>query len=460
MRKLTIIALFMVLIFVLIGCGEITTTENQTTNAPTSTTDNLTTQSTNVFGVENETIDSIEDISSKIDFYQQKLFAFVGEVQVEATSTSNSLSVIQLEEGEPVFYDREELPRGEVPIFTQERFDTEFILPMMEVLSGVNEALENCAEFQENDFCTILGEDANYKIKVLNEGDKLYIEAYIYQYTEEYDLVFSSVSASIMYFDMVNDELVFEHVRDYQTHFRGELRHTVYYDRFSQNGGVINVEFDGFNHENIYYQKYDASTNDVFLVTNSEEGYGINYKDAGTDTFYGITLNPNQEIDSLRIFYGTFDPVLGYSSYGTFGYLNWNIFEIDGWNRVSVSEYEADHLYYNDTLLLDGFDLNIEIQEGDTDARLRLAIDPSELSAGIVSLSDYGLSFQMISYEQLLSDIAYFTDNYETVLIEQGFPESLEERYSYLYQMVPVFADEEIVLELFTWIDEQIALEE
>ena len=68
--------------------------------------------------------------------------------------------------------------------------------------------IELCESFVEGEFCTAEAyEGVFYKIKMQTDGDRLYIESYVYEVNISID--YHYVNSEILYFDLVEGKVYF-----------------------------------------------------------------------------------------------------------------------------------------------------------------------------------------------------------------------------------------------------------
>lgn len=434
--------------------SEVPTTESPTTEVPTTNA-----PIDNDFISSNSSNETKAQVIDKINMYFTKMDTIIGdyEIPIYANSENQAPIIKALAVETPVIYNREDLTEPQDPIFDEEILNAEFIFMTYTMLQSISVVFEFCHDFTENEFCDFAVEGINYKVKILVEEDQLYIETYIYYAEEFFGTQIRQVSGQIMYFNLIDDILYFESIQDDLINFGGTLSHMLTYNRFSETGDMINIMIDDIYREHIYYQTYDRENKSVFLVSNSGEGLAINYTDNESDTFYSLILNSNNSTLNTSIIYGTHNPTLKYISFDETKIVVWDIFDVEGWNKIYDFEYGDDMLYNDENQVLEQFYFDFEMQDDDIDHQLSIDIyDFEEITEGFISLSDYGMSYNQVSFEQLLADIAYINEEYPTIITNHGLSETMEENFEILAEMFPVSLDQELMEELNAIIEQQL----
>jgi hypothetical protein len=438
---------------------EAPTTDVITTEAPITQAPTTQAPIDNDFISSNSSNETKAQVIDKINMYFTKMNTIIGdyEMPIYANSENQSPIIKALAVDTPVIYNREDLTEPQEPIFDEEILNAEFIFMTYQMLQSISVVFEFCHDFTENEFCDFNVEGINYKVKILLEEDQLYIETYIYYAEEFLRSQIKQVSGQIMYFNLIDDVLYFETIQDNLVDFGGTLSHMLTYNSFSETGDMINIMIDDIYREHIYYQIYDRETKSVFLVSNSGEGFAINYTDNESDTFYSLVLDQNDSALNISIIYDTYNPTLKYISFDETKIIVWDIFDVEGWNKVYDYEYSNDMLYNDENQVLEQFYFDFEMQDDDIDHQLSIAIyDIEEITEGFISLSDYGMSYNQVSYEQLLADIAFINEEYPTIITNHGLSETMEENFEVLAEMFPVSLNQELMEELNAIIEQQL----
>ncbi len=401
------------------------------------------------YGFKNSSNQSKTEIQEKIAFYSNEMKA-----DVEGLISSNQSLSAELEEEYPpgtIVYQREDLPPNYDYPYDPDIIDPHFLMNSAMALDSYNEALNSCDDFEEDVFCTIEYEDYNLYLKVRSEDDQLLIESYRYY---SYTYVTNTqryVNADIMYLDMIDEKIYLEHVRDFRVKNGDEEINQLYYDLYFESGDMLNISVNMNSEADVYYQNYVKSTQDIFSFSNNEEGLHFGYKDTVTEKYYSISFDQNQELKANFISYGTFDPSFryDYNAYSTPQVrLIWNMLDVTGWDDVVVFDYQYDRIYKDGTQILTDFTTTVEVYDYTT-AESYIYVTPDEITKGLVSLSDHGLSFDHVTIEELNEDIPYFQTNYLTILEGYGFFEDMTQNKTLLYDLIPFFGDDEIISYLF-----------
>ncbi len=468
MKKLFLSFIFACLALTVVACDK-TTTLAPTTLAPTTvapTTEVPTTEAPttlepidNTFINTNSSIETKEQFLDKMDMYIAKMDELIDDAvipeYVDFTQQSPYIKALAVEE--PDIYNREDLPVPEEPLFDEDQLNLEFIYITYQLLITANDVLESCTSFTENEFCDIEMEGVKFKIKTLLEDNQLYIEYYTYYYMELFGITIKQVSGQIMYFNLIDDVLYFESIQDDLIYYDEEFTHILRYNQFNELGDMVNIMIDDIYREHVYYQSYFRAEDSVFLLSNSGEGFAINYKNIANDTFYSLTLNPDLTTFNTSVIYGTHNPTFKYLSFDDATMIVWNMFDVTGWNKVYDYGYGNDMLYLDDNQVLEGFYFDFEMQEEDIDHQLSFQIiEPEDLTEGLISLSDYGMVYSQVTYAQLMADIEFIQENYPTVITNNGLSNTMEDNYDILQAMFPASLDQELMEELFAIIEQQI----
>ena len=76
-------------------------------------------------------------------------------------------------------------------------------------------------------------------------------------------------------------------------------------------------------------------------------------------------------------------------------------------------------------------------------------MNKESVTQDIVDLSRYGLSFDFITLDEVNEDLEFLQNNHVSILEEYGFDEDMSKNKQKLLDLIPYFADETIVAELF-----------
>jgi hypothetical protein len=425
MKKISIVCILFLTIITLSSCALI----GMKPGSNNSIFDNISTQ-------------TAQEIKDKIDFYKTRLLTLIDQPSEQSTYSNRKLSIETVDGS--VIYPRDELPIEYDYPYDPDAVDPEFIMTKTMLLNEYEEAIDACDGFKEDAFCTVELEHDNVYLKVLNEGDKLFIEAY------RYHVDYQSVNVDLIYLDLVEDKVQLQYVRDHYRRSENFDTHDRYFDIFNESGDMLNIHVNMKNDEEVYYQNAVRSSQNVFLFHNSEEGLGFNYTDSEQEIFYSVTFDAIGEIQNNFLSYGIHNPTFRYSqaTYNESVRLTWNLLDVDGWNKALVNENDYDKIYLDDTELLTGFLTDFSVQEHIT-AMTSITISEEEFSQQLINLSDYGLSYDEISYQQLITDRSYLANHYIDILEARGFVEDMSENKVRLLAMFPFVGDEDIINDLF-----------
>lgn len=395
--------------------------------------------------LKNSTKQTAEEIQNTLLLYKTRFLEMIdqpNEIQrssVVPLSTQVSPNAVR--------YSRDELPPEYDYQTSSDVISPEFIMTTATILAEYIEMIGRTKEFVEDTFFTISQVDYMIKYKVINEDDQMYIEAYKYGSWAQGNFVYSE----IIYMYMVENKINFQQVRETNENDGGSHIERKYYDLFIESGDMLNIVIDLRNQQNIYYQNYQKNDGSTFLVTNSEEGLGFNYLDVATKKSYSIFFDQTNQLAFNSISYGTYHPKLTFT-HNQFSFtggiiLKWNLLDIDGWNNIIVNGNDYDEIYVDDTRYLSDFLIEAFVDDY-IDANVYVTINEDQLTEGLISLSDYGLSFDAVTYTELMQDRTFLVDHYQEILINQGFSENMTSNYEILYDLFPFFSDPQIVRQL------------
>jgi hypothetical protein len=272
-------------------------------------------------------------------------------------------------------------------------------------LEELKNKVNACEDYVEGDYCITSNEEGTneFHTKAYIEDERLYIESY--STTNAYN--YESVNAEIMYYNIVDDKIMFEYVRDY----RDNMSRNLYFDRFIEGETMINIAIEEGNYENIYYQ--ETTNENVFLYVNRYGESAINYlsiEDGKT-----ISLDNGTEGGSRHLYIGYLvgsNDLVYYREFENEVSLTWNLLEVSGWDYLWTNDVTNSRLYedytkyttnesivFDESISLDTY-MNSELR-----SYVTLRYEGSEMSEGIFDLTDYGLLFDKISYEEVTNDI-------------------------------------------------------
>lgn len=423
-KKVIWFSMLVILGFLLMGC-------NPTSEDTTSEGSNQSSSTIPVNSAEGK-----EEIGEKIDYYISKLILISG-LEMDAIeselSYKNSFQVIRLSDGYTE-YDRDDLPEQVRPVFEGNGIDPEIMENTIMTLTEFLSILELCDDFVEDEFFNVTYNQMHYIIKMNVQGDKLYIESYRYILNDE----FGRMSADIMMFDLVDEMVYFEYVRDYSNN----NQHNIYYDLFSEFGNIMEIALDANEGKLVSYQMYNRETDMVLAVADDHGKIAISYFRVDGSKNYFITVNSDDVIDRYSMRYG-FPQSFWYTEFDDEVYLTWNLYETDGWNKCRIMNSGGDQIFLDDVRLLEDFTINFIIADTEyyKHANARITIPSTEFTETVMDLSDYGLEFNVVTYQELQSDINYISQNYGLILEDYGLTADLEDSYVALFDLYPFQSD-------------------
>ncbi|MBI9009951.1 MAG: hypothetical protein JEZ05_07960 [Tenericutes bacterium] len=418
-KKISIVILLIMAASLLYGCNNVTSnTENTELN---------------------DTLSTKEDIKDKIEFYVQKLL-ILGNLEGEIMESNNNLetkdSPMKLSTGYED-YDREDLP--EQYMIESAGINPEFIIITTDTLDQFTQILDSCESFVEGEFVNVTYFERDYVIKMSTNEDLLYIESYHYEVVDEV----TTIHAEIMNFDLIEEKIFFEYVRDYQ----GRNNHIIYYDEFDEAGNIINIALNVDDNELSSYQIYDRALDKTFYIYNASGEYHMNYSNHSNDgnASFSIELDNKGAITryNLQYRYINYSQSFWYTLEDGNIHLMWNLYLTEGWNKCRVYNNYDNKIYLDETELLEDFTISISIQ--DRYANARLTILESEFSESLMDLSDYGLLFNDVTYLELQSDIDYIDEFYISIIEDYGLSLNMENCYNTLFETIPYNVDSTVV---------------
>lgn len=391
----------------------------------------------NLTTIDHEAIKS--NVEDKIVFYKTKLLELSGlnEEMIESDlSFSNNYSIMLLSNDNDE-YNRDDLPEQVPYVYEGNGFDPEFIINTTFTINEYLDVLELCENFVEDSFNEIIYNSFRYIIKASVNIDQLYVESYRYSLDGSSDVFW----ADIMYFDMIDEKIIFKYVRDYNS-----SQHSIYYDEFSETGDAISIALDADNQELTYYQIFDRDNNMTFDISNTSiGGVCMNYNATDGSMFYSIKISEDETITRYSIRYG-FPTQFWYTNDTGEIYLTWNLYSASGWNKCRIYSIADDHIFLDDMEVLQDFTISISIQ--DIYANARLTTTESEFTESMMNLSNYGLYFDTVTYTQLQLDIDYIDQNFLSIINEYGLTLNMTDNYDSLINLFPFMVDSTIIEEI------------
>jgi hypothetical protein len=171
----------------------------------------------------------------------------------------------------------------------------------------------------------------------------------------------------------------------------------------------------------------------------------MNYNAIDGSMFYGIKIGEDGAIARYSIRYGS-PTQFWYTNDAGEIYLTWNLYSASGWNKCRIYSSADDHIFMDDTEVLQDFTISISIQDVYANARLKTA--EAEFTEAMLNLSDYGLYFDAVTYTQLQLDIDYLDKNFLSIINEYGLSLNMTDNYNNLISLFPFMVDSTIIEEI------------
>lgn len=391
------------------------------------------------------------EIQEKMLFYSNRLLSTIDETL--SYNMHLDSEYIEEQEEEIPYINRDDLPPQYDYPYNPDLPDPEFLRHAAETLNLYYETLHLCDKFEEDVFCTIVHEGFDLYIRVKLEDDQLFIEAYRYDSYTSFQSKHSFVNTEYMYLNLIDEKIYLEVVRDDQEKIGDYERHQVYYDVYYESGDMFNVSVNKKMEADVSYQKFMKSTRSVFAFSNSEEGKGFNYTDSEHSIFHSLSYDPNGDIRGIYVVYGYHNPQFKVFHFPNnfFGdtQLTWNLFDVSGWDRVILNESGHDQIFNGETEVLQDFSTLFEVYPELSTAITYIFMNKEDVTEDVINLSRYGLSFDLITLEEVNEDLLFLQNNYVSILEEYGFDEDMSKNKQKLLDLFPYFANEAIVAELF-----------
>ncbi|MBU1143505.1 MAG: hypothetical protein KKH92_07670 [Firmicutes bacterium] len=388
---------------------------------------------------------------------QEKIQSYSDQLKANGGGLLNSNQSLSSDSGDEFPEDTPKINREDLPPEYDYPYDPDVVDPFFTqnaamILDLYHEALDLCDEFEEDVFCTINYDEYDLYLRVKNEEEQLFIEAYHYHSTSSFGGN-SFVNAELMYLNRLDEKVYFELVRDFRERSGDYEIHNLYYDRYYESGDMLNISLNMNAEFDVYYQNYVRENHNVFLFSNSEEGRYYNYKDTATNKFHSLGYRDGIEVSNRFVGYGTHNPTFRYSFNWNSIYppiqLTWNTLDITGWDSVELNENAHDRIFSGSEEVLADFSSVFSVYEDIMTAETYIFVHEEEITQGLISLSDYGLSFGNVTIEELISDIPFLENNYARILEEYGFVEDMAQNKTILLNMFPYLGNQDIIDELF-----------
>jgi hypothetical protein len=377
-------------------------------------------------------------VQQKIVFYKTKMIELSG---LDEAVMENEMSFTHLSEAMGTLYDdynREDLPQREPIVYEGNGIDPEMMINTSATLDEYQAVLDLCEDFVEDSFVVVDYDLFRYTLKSSVEGDRLFIESY----RTLLDQPAQSMLVDIMEFDLIEGKVMFRYLRDYD-----EVKREIAYDEFSEAGNIIHAQINVKDHVFLAFQIYDRERHMMIELghPDSARTYMVFDADDGSAR-YSIRLGEEGNITRYNIFFGSQNASFTYTHDAEEIHLYWNLHLVQGWNRCRLFRNRDDQIFQDDTEKLLGFSISISIE--DQYASARLSVPEALFTSSLMDLSDYGLFFDAVTFDELQSNLDYIDQNFLAVLARYELSLSMSANYDYVVSLLPFLADEAILEEL------------
>jgi hypothetical protein len=377
-------------------------------------------------------------VQQKIVFYKTKLIELSG---LDEAVMENEMSFTHLSEamGTPYDdYDREDLPQREPIVFEGNGIDPEMMINTSAILEEYLAVLDLCDDYVEDSFVVVDYEPFRYTLKSSVEGDLLFIESY----RTLLDQPSQSVAVDIMEFDLIEGKVMFRYLRDYD-----DVNREIAYEEFSETGNILHAQINAKDHSFVAFQLYDRERNLMIRLSHPDSSRTyMNFDADDGSAKYSIRLGEEGNITRYNILFGFQTASFTYSHDAEEIHLYWNLHLVQGWNRCRLFSYHDDQIFQNEIEKLQDFSVSISIEERFAGARL--TIPEALFTSSLMDLSDYGLFFDAVTFDELQSNLDYIDQNYLAILAQYELSLNMSANYDYVVSMLPFSADEAILEEL------------
>ncbi len=388
------------------------------------------------FVLENKTQSSKTEVLEVINVYQAK----IQEITIVYEDKEHIVDSRK--------YDREEFPIKNSNKTLYYNLDKEMIDVLYELIGQVEEAILPIEDFQEDEFLKLSIDDFDYLIKLINEGQELYIEVYSYkiEIADKYSLSIGFLSLNI-----IDELLVFDFVFEVKIKMIDFEFHRLNYMSYSEQDMIEQVMVDLNNHKNTSYQIFDLTNQEFVSLSGNNEGKFLRYKDKDSDVLYSLGISElSQEITFLSVIYDVEGDKFSYQEHGKNITLTYNLFFIDGWNKGIPNGNSKTQIFNDEARVLEELSIYILLFNDETFAHARYSVLKEDFSEEIMSLNEFEMDFSEISYEKLQIDIDFIRSSYLQIIFDLGFDFDLEHDFDLLFEMFPVISDDNIINDIFS----------
>ncbi|MCD4826428.1 MAG: hypothetical protein K8Q99_01450 [Acholeplasmataceae bacterium] len=392
------------------------------------------------YAFENKTIQTSSEVQEKIEDYILKI-----EDIIEKKIPYN----FNLDPGT---YQRDELPES-IPY---EQTNSTF-LPYQEikyVLQVYNSMLKGNDFFEEDAFNDYDNLSYQTKLKIRLEDNQLYIQAFDYRIKNEYGD--KSVDETLIYFNIVEENLYFEYAKDKHATYgiesplaQNDNGNQIHYYKFIENGDKAYIFIDNFNENRYAYETRTKDNRIIFMFYTSGEHLRVKFSNKNYDKLYEYYVNSSNDLDEIESTVTYISDTKGLSfkaeSNGVYR-MEYNLLEVDGWNRVTD---QPDKIFNDDQVLLDDLSVTVYV-DITTLIRVTTSAHKDSFTSDDLNLSSYGLSYDLKSKDQVLDDIEYVKGNFMDAINDYGLENNTSNDKAYLLSELPFEFDQAMIDQLFS----------
>ena len=345
--------------------------------------------------------------------------------------------------------DRDEFPE---PTVLTTPYEQDFAMNMAVAIHEARIVFEQCVGLIPGEYCLTSTDQFDYSLKIEGEGDRLSVDLYRSESGITMEGAFLGVYAEIMEFDLIDDKVLFDYVRENMTQNGGDETHDLYYDRFDESGDTISIGLDLTDETYLEYLIHDRGTGGWFSLYDDATESSVTRLDMTTDRFVSETFYPDGSTN-MTIVYDNERRSLTYHAWEAHGVprasLKWNLLDVEGWDRAVYHTYADDEVYQGETRVLETFTVYVAPEEVYPVAQATYEFSPESLTAGLVDLTLVGLHFDAIPFDRLSTDLGRLAEDRLAALAAYGLSADMAENRAALLAMVPYRADLPMMQELF-----------
>lgn len=380
-------------------------------------------------------------IIAKVDFYIDKIISFTGG-EIEGEGSIGPRLVKLSDSGN--FYTKDNFSTYYNQSHDADYVDLESMMNMNMTLEMLKDFVDRCVSFDEGVFCDVIDNNGELvKIKMQIDGDRLLIESFSYSKVGTYKRILSEM----MYFDIVDEQMYFEYLRDHYSNINGVEDRNVYFDLFFEGTRSINTAVNVMDNDHVYYQENssDSKTKIRFEYNNNESYFSYFDYENGVEYFI---QNP-ADYDYLSVgYYDGLNRVFRIShsliNNNDVYILEYNILELDCWDKFFMVDDDVT-LYNNDEIIMSELVMHGSLWIYNQYVEGRINIEPLNLTEGVISLNDYGGVFDFVTLVDINFDIERLVNGYEDTLMENiGFTNDLSVLLDEIKGIYNLAIDEEV----------------